>query len=803
VARFEAGLLDSSDWSASWIGAPLLPDRRETWEPVALLRREFVLTAVPEEARAYATALGLYRLWLNGTEVTADELLRPGWTDYSRRVLHQTFDVTALLRPGRNVVAVELARGWYAGRLGLQRQPAFYGEQPLVRVQLESRDDGARLTETDASWRWASGSVLASDLLQGEVQDLRQDQRGWQQPGFDDSGWQAVEVQHPAATLITPQPHDAPRRYREFEGRVVRQHARGPVVFDFGQNLVGWTRVRTPTLPRADLIVRHGEILTDDDLLWRDNLRGAFQEDRYTTGSAEQQELEPRFTLHGFRYAEVWGLPSADEYGIFRLRDDTSIQAVAIDGGIAPAGSFRCSDERLDRLSSAVEWTIRDNFIEVITDCPQRDERLGWLGDAGVIAPTASDYFDIGAFVSKFVLDATDSQAENGALRDYAPVLPPASDRVGAPGWADGFVRLVHLSATRYGDLVTARRSWDALLRYAEFLDRSNPSGIRVDEVGADFSDWLSLPEDPDEPPHPGYAYTGARSTSSKPVIATAHSVRTFDQLAELAALLGHEDHAARFRQRADAVREAYRHRFVDASGRIECDTQTAYAQAIGYRILNGADLDRAVARLAEKVREQGYATTGIHGVEHILPALAEHGQADLAFDLLLRDAAPGWLHMIERGATTIWEKWDGIDGAGRLSTAEMNSFNHCALGAVGEFLFHTVAGLDARTVVWDSTVVVAPRFAAALDWAEAVQDTPAGRASVHWVRGGTGASTGGGAGTGAGAGIRLSVNLDPGLRAEVRVPAGYRVVGSAAGERLSLPAGRHTLELALTTAPE
>lgn len=785
VGRFEIGLLAEQDWRGDWIAAPLLEHRRETWDPAPLLRSEFTVSQVPAVARCYATALGLYRLWINGTEVTEDSLFRPGWTDYRFRVLHQSYDVTGLLRPGTNTVAVTLAKGWFAGRLGLQREIEYYGERPHFRLQIEDvAAPDAPIATTDGSWRFGYGAILGTDLLYGETQDVRREPVGWKLNGFDDSAWSGVEV-GTASVPISPQPHDPVQRYREIEGVMVREHARGPVVFDFGQNVVGWTRVESSTLPKADVIVRHGEILTKDDLIWRDNLRGAFQEDRYTTGDANRHSLETAFTLHGFRYAEVWGLPSKIPHGSFEKLDDSTVTAVVVSGGQRPVGRFECSDDRLTRLASAVEWTVRDNFIEVITDCPQREERLGWLGDAGVISQTAAYHFDIAAFVRKFVQDAVDSQGEDGTIRNYVPPVPPSTFADGAPGWADGYVRLVHLAATRYGDLVTAAENYEPIARYLDFVDSNNPSGIRTERVGTDFSDWLSLPEDPSEKPHPLLAYTEAYSTSSKRVVATAHSIRSFDQAAELAALLGHGDDAKRYASRAEELRRAYRAEFIDENGRIEGDTQTVYAQAIGYAIVTGDELSAVASRLADKVREQGHVTTGIHGVEHILPALARNGYADLAAELLFRDDMPSWIHMINSGATTIWEKWNGIAPDGTLATAEMNSFNHCALGSVGEFLFETVAGLNARDTALTGTVRVDPLYVDELDWARAEYNSPSGPISSSWKR--------------EGSDVVHQLDIPPALTAHVIVPEGFSADSAfdrTADGSLVVGAGQHTLRL-------
>ena len=767
MGHFEIGL-EMDDWSGEWMSAPEQPYRRDTWDPVPLFRTAFTLERLPEFGRAYVTALGIYRFWANGHEVTASALLRPGWTDYRIRLLHQTFDVGGLLREGENVLALALAKGWYAGRLGLQREPGFYGDRPALRFQLECRNGPeTTMVATGGQWRVHHGRVLASDLLQGEVQDVRQEPTGWLQPEFDDSDWTTAELLEGIAVPIDPQPHQSPVVHDVIEGRLVWQHARGPAVYDFGQNLVGWTRVESETLPRADVIARHGEILTPDHLVYRDNLRTAFQEDRYTTGDDGFHRLEPMFTLHGFRYAEVWGLPSKAPDMPLEILDTTKVSAVAVDSGMRKVGSFESSDARLNALSRAVEWTIRDNFIEVITDCPQRDERLGWLGDAGVISRTSAYYFDVAAFVAKFVQDAADSQTEDGVVRSYVPAVPPGTRIDGAPGWADGYVRLVHLLASRYGDLPTAERHYSHLRRYLERVDADNPSGIRTTGVGSDFGDWLSLPEDPKEPPHPLYGYTGSRSTSSRRVVATAHTYRSYNQLAELADWLGDGDEADRCRQRAAEIASGYRRHFVDADGFIESDTQTVYAQAVGFGVLTGDDAWTAVGHLTRKLESVGHMTTGIHGTEHVLPVLAAHGHADLAMELLLREEMPSWLHMVANGATTIWEKWDGLASDGTLSTAEMNSFNHCALGAVGQFLFEGVGGVDMSQAVDRGVIRIRPVYDRSLNWVTVSHDSPYGPVESSWRWDGDR--------------VVHHLTIPPLLEVTVEMPTGFRLASAEA----------------------
>lgn len=785
VADLEFGLADAAEWSADWVTAPEYPFARESDDPAPYLRREIHLEDVPPAARIYATALGLYRLWVNGTELTDEALLRPGWTEYGVRVLHQTYRVEQYLRRGPNVVAVALAKGWYAGRLGLLRHPGLYGQRPALRLQLEATTPGggrSLLLGTDPRWRASSGAVRASDLLRGEILDYRREPHGWTDPSYDDGAWGAVEtvIPHPLVG-ISPQPHDPVTAFEVRTGRLVREHGRGPVVFDFGQNLIGWTRITSSLLPRTEVVVRHGEMLTPEDLVYRDNLRGAFAEDRHTGVGEERQTLEPRFTVHGFRYAEIWGLPSADPYGNYVLPEDVAVEAVALTGLPEQTGRFESSNVLLNRFASAVEWTVRDNFIEIPTDCPQRDERLGWLGDAGVISPTARYFLDVAAFLAKFLTDIADAQGPDGEIRSYVPPIHIGTLRPGAPGWADGFIRMAHVLADTYGDLVSVDRHFTAMERFCEHVDRHNPDGLRVEAVGADFADWLSLPERDGEPLHPGYAWTGAHSTAPRPVVGTAHTYRSLRQLADIARWTGRDTTARRLDQRAEEVRAAYRAAFVRADAEILDATQTVYAQAVGFELLEGSEARLAAERLADMIRIRGYVTTGIHGVQHVLPTLMRHGDAGLAYDLLLREEMPSWLYMTSREATTVWEKWDGLRPDGTLATAQMNSFNHCALGAVGATLFEQVAGIVAGGALRERRYDIRPVYTNRLNWAGADFDGPLGAIGSRW--------------TWVGEQVAHEVVVPDGAAAAFTAPAGWTVEGRGDASTTLAP-GRHRLLL-------
>ncbi len=791
-ASFELGLRPA-DWSARWISTTPFPFARETYDPAPYLRTEFEVEAGTDRARhrLYATALGLYRVWLNGTELTQEHLLRPGWTDYRVRVHHQTYAVDDLLVDGTNVLSVTLGKGWYAGRLGLLLEPGFYGKHPAFLAQLEEiAPEGTRrlVCATDERWRASTGAIQASDLLRGEIVDYRQEPTGWRDAGFDDSAWQPAAVSEHQVE-IAPQPHDSIRRVREHAGELVYTHAQGPAIFDFGQNLVGWTKIHSATVPGTEVVVRHGETLTVDRLVTRETLRHAFQEDRYVAESGPEVDLEPSFTSHGFRYAEVWGLPNAAPSGFVEMVPGTAVSAYSIETGHERVGTFESSNPLVDRLVENIAWTVRDNFLEVITDCPQRDERCGWLGDAGVISPTASYLFDTSAFLAKFCQDAADAQGEEGDLPDWVPSYPPGDTGPGAPGWADGYVRMLGLLVEGYGDTVTGERHFDHVERYLRFVDRHNPDGLRRNAVGFNYGDWLSLPSPEQEgmDVDPAYTWTGAFSTSPKDVVGTAHTYRSYVQAAQIARRLDRAEDAGRLDERAAQIRTAYLDAFVEDDLRIKGATQTAYAQAIGFGLLTGDDARQAARHLRGLIEERGYLTTGIHGVQHVLPALARHGQADLAIDLLLREELPSWLYMVTAGATTVWEKWDAIRPDGSRATAEMNSMNHCALGAVGAFVYEDLLGIRTTGAVHDGRITIAPTYTDRLEHVGGSTDGMVGRVESRWRT--------------SAAGVEHTVVVPAGVTAAYQAPEGYAVVvpGDAAARvatTLELAPGEHRLEV-------
>jgi alpha-L-rhamnosidase len=799
-AFFEAGMLATSDWQAKWIGATPAAFERDGYRPVPLLRRGFEVEGGVVTARLYVTALGVYRAFVNGTRVGSDEL-RPGWTDYTQRIQYQAYDVTEQLTSGSNCIGIELGEGWYSGHLGVMCTRETYGRDPraLAQLEIETADGQRAVITSDGTWRTAYGPTLRSDLLLGEIYDARQARPGWAGCAYDDSEWDAVVVDEPgspasdAARVPTYLPGtDAPASAgsaaaavaaavavipgyerlvasRSEPVRVVRelvaQSVSSPVfqtfIFDFGQNLVGWTRLTVDVPPGTEVVVRHGEALNADGTLYTANLRLAEQTERYIAGVEGPETFEPAFTFHGFRYAEVVvNLPELPAEAVTALVAHSDMRQV---------GSFACSSPMLNQLQSNIEWGQRGNFLEVPTDCPQRNERLGWLGDARIFSRTALFNFDAAAFLGKWLEDVRLARTPDGVFPDFAPWVGPFF-MDGAPGWSDAGVFVPWNVFEWSGDTRLLAECYPAMAQFVELLHKENPSLIRRTRRGIDWGDWLSMPEaDPEQGRGSGPIIDSVHSTTNKDVFATAFFAQSASLVARAAVVLGHAEDARRFGDLARDIRAAFVAEFVDADGRIDSDTQTAYALALCFDLLPVDLMARAGEHLAAAVdRHGGRLSTGIAGTELLLPALVKAGRGDLAYGILLSEEYPSWGHSIRHGATTIWERWDGWTEERGFQDIRMNSLNHYALGAVGDFLYTQVAGLRCAGPGWTSATIT-PQPGAGLTWAEARYDSPQGEYAVKWEQ--------------VGDKLAVSVTVPVSCEATVQLPT---------GQRLSFGSGQH-----------
>ncbi|MDH6220355.1 alpha-L-rhamnosidase [Streptomyces pseudovenezuelae] len=771
----ETGLLEPADWTAR----PVTPDHAPTDEPlpVALLRHDFTLTGPVASARLYITAYGVYAAEINGEHV-GDHVLSPGWTSYQHRLRYQTFDVTPLLRTGENTIGALLGEGWYTGRLGFHGgRRHIYGEHRALLAQLEITyaDGTTRTVRTDEHWRTATGPALRSEIYDGEVYDARRERPGWSTPGHDTAGWAPVlELPAPRAELVAPTGPPV-RRTQTVAPVAVTTTPSGKTVLDFGQNLVGRLRIRVSGAAGHEITLRHAEVLEHGELCTRP-LRFAAATDTYVlrgegmeTGQGVET-YEPHFTFHGFRYAEIGNWPGP--------LDPTDIEAVVLHTDMARTGWFECSDPLVNQLHENVVQGMRGNFLDVPTDCPQRDERMGWTGDIQVFAPTATFLHDWSGMLTGWLRDLS---AEQLARPDGVPplvvpdVLPDTFPDVGAQAvWADVAVLLPWTLYQRFGDLDVLRTQYPSMRAWGEATIRLTAEGDGLWRQDFQLGDWLDPQAPPDRP---------GESRTDGDLVANAYVIRSAEVLAEVAGLLdgaGHLDgkgDAARFRAHAQAVRERFADHYVTPDGLLSSDTQTAYALAIAFSLLPTERQRRGAAeRLAQIVRRASFRiATGFTGTPLICDALCAAGEPQLAYRMLLEKGCPSWLYPVTMGATTVWERWDSMLPDGTVNPGEMTSFNHYALGAVADWLHRTVAGLAAAEPGW-RRLRIAPVPGGGLRWARAAHDTPYGRAEAGWRIEGDSAGT-----------LVVETLVPPGIRAEVQLPDGRPL--------FEIGSGRHTFQ--------
>jgi alpha-L-rhamnosidase len=723
--------------------------------PAPLLRRSLRLDGPIRRATVYVTALGLYELHINGARV-GDHVLAPEWTDYHRRVQYQTYDVTPLLRPGDNALAALLGDGWYAGRIGLSNivpggpDRGIYGPRPalMLRLEVERADGSVETVVSDGAWRRAPESfVRSSDILDGETVDARLESDGWDRPGFDDSGWAAAKVLSLKSPALVAQPNEPIRVTREVKPVSLKQVEAGVFIYDLGQNLVGWCRLKLKAPAGTEVTLRHAEVLEPDGSLYTANLRGAPQIDRYTCRGGDEEAFEPRFTYHGFRYVEVSGLPKKPA-----LRD---LVARVFHSSSPEVGSFECSDPELNRLWQNVLWTQRANLMSSPTDCPQRDERLGWMGDIQSFCQTGLFNMDLAAFLTKWLRDVRDAQTKDGRFPDFAPhPFGPEERFSGAPAWSDAGVFVPWTLYLNTGDHRILEEQFEAARRWVEFVRGKNPDLLWRNARGNDYNDWLNADTQVLEDwPKQGGAVPPE-------VLATAFFARSTELVSRMADVLGRSKEAKQYGELARGIREAFNRAYVSPEGRVQGDTQAGYALALSFDLLPEALRPAALGFMVEGLKPyRGHLSTGIQTTHRLMQELTRGGRTDVAYELLNQRTIPSWRYTVEHGATTIWERWDGwVEGRGYQDPG-MNSFNHWALGAVGEWMMRVIGGLnsDESHPGW-RRFLLKPQPGGGLTWARVAYDSPRGRIGLNWKQ--------------EGATLHLEVSVPPSTTAEVHVPA-------------------------------
>ncbi len=708
------------NWQARMIAAD------DDFAGAPLLRSEFALEqghGAVKSASLSVTAQGIVEAWLNGSPVS-DDLLTPGWSSYEWRLRYATYDVTSLVDT-TSVLGLALGNGWFRGRLGWSGRGAFYGDELGAFAQLEiTFEDGTtQVVVTDDSWTSGPSAVLANDLYDGETIDARLRDDAWLRPGFASDAWTGVHALDFDTEKLTPYVGPRVTRWNELPVVEISTSPSGKTLVDFGQNLVGWVRVTVTGPEGSEVSIKHAEVLEHGELGTRP-LRTALATDRYILSGGDDV-FEPTLTFHGFRYAEITGWP-----GELKPEDLT---AVAIGSDLERIGTFRTSDPLLNQFHENVVWGMRGNFVDVPTDCPQRDERLGWTGDIAAFAPTAAFLYNVDSFLSDWLIDLDlEQQHHDGIVGFVIPDVLKYADRdrpsefgpVDSTAiWSDAAVWVPWTLYQAYGDQDVLGRQFGSMAAHVRRV-KSLLSPAGVWDGNFQFGDWL----DPDAPPE-----DPANAKADKGVVATACAYHSARIVGETAALLGLAAEQAEFEQIAVDLREAFNREYVTA-GVVKSDCTTVYSLAIVFGLLDDAEEIFAGNRLAELAAEAGYRiSTGFAGTPFIADALTQTGHVDDAYKLLLEKECPSWLYPVTMGATTVWERWDSMLPDGTINPGEMTSFNHYALGAVADWMHRVVGGIAPLTPGY-SEVLIAPQPGGGLTEAETALETAHGRIAVSWT---------------------------------------------------------------------
>jgi len=743
TAHWEMGLLNDTDWKAKWITPDLIEDETKS-NPSPLLRKEFSLQGDVVRARLYATAMGLYELELNGKRV-GDQYFTPGWTAYDFRYQYQTYDVTALVRNGENCLAAMLGDGWFRGRLGWEAKRNIYGKKLALLAQLviTYRDGTSAIVGTDHGWKSSTGPILMSDLYDGETYDARLDKPGWDQPGFSDQKWRNVRVlPAPKARLVAPA-GPAVKAIEEIKPVKVLKTPAGETVLDMGQNMVGWIRFRVRAHRGSTITLKHAEVLDKSGNLYTQNLRSAQETIRYIASGSGTETYQPHFSFQGFRYVAVSGWPG-------KLSPD-DFTGVVVHSDMRRTGNFESSSSLLNQLQHNIVWGQKGNFLDIPTDCPQRDERLGWTGDAEVFAPTASFNHDTAAFFTKWLKDVALDQEDNGAVPYVIPNEQSHDTRTGsaaAAGWSDVALVVPWTVYQAYGDTRVLSNQYQSMKAWVEYM-RREAGETYLWKSGYSFGDWLAFATTDSD-------YPGA--TTDKDLIQTAYFAHSTALLARTAEILGKQQDAKEYSELEDKIKVAFGKEFVTPNGRLSSNTQTAYSLALEFDLLPSPMRQQAASRLAADVTNFGHLTTGFLGTPLISKALSDYGYLDEAYMLLNRTEYPSWLYPVTQGATTIWERWDGIKPDGTFQSPKMNSFNHYAYGAIGDWMYTVVAGIAIdETRPGYKHVLIEPQPGGKLKFAGASIQSMYGDVASRWEL--------------AGSKMTLTVTIPPNTTATVRLP--------------------------------
>ncbi|HEY4107795.1 family 78 glycoside hydrolase catalytic domain [Puia sp.] len=712
MASWQMGLLTPADWKAQWIQAA---GKEEPSQPSPLLRTAFTANNGIASATAYITAHGLYEAQLNGHRV-GDAYLTPGWTSYQKRLQYQAYDVTGLIHPGKNAVGAMLGSGWYRGYIGFEQQHNFYGSDLSLLFQLVIRYKNGH-TDTvvsDGRWKSSLGEVLHSELYDGEIVDHRKEQKDWSLPDFNDGSWGGVETAASPKDNLIATINQPVTKHETIRGSKLLTTPKGEKVIDFGQNLTGWVTVKIKGRTGDSIRLSHAEVLDKEGNFYTDNLRRAKAQDVFILKGGEEEVFEPRFTFHGFRYIRVEGSTGPV--------DPADFTAVVLYSDMPKTGEFTCSNTLIDQLQHNIQWGQQGNFLDVPTDCPQRDERLGWTGDAQVFSRTATFNRGVDNFFTKWLKDVAADQRPNGAVPF---VIPNVLGDGASAGWADVATIIPWNLYLAYGDKRVLENQYASMKAWVEYMHAQSPNDLW--NTGFHFGDWLFYrPFDDND---------GRSAVTDKYLIAQCFYANSTQLLINAAGVLGKSEDVDTYTALLKRIKDAFLREYMTPTGRLVSGTQTAYVLALQFDMLPEPLRKQAAERLVKNIQDYNYhLTTGFLGTPYLCHVLSRFKQTDVAYRLLLQDSYPSWLYPVKMGATTIWERWDGIRPDSTFETPGMNSFNHYAYGAIGDWMYRVVAGIDTyeddpgyhHSRIW-------PHPGGRLRSAAADLETGYGKLSSHW----------------------------------------------------------------------
>ncbi|MGQ4876054.1 MAG: family 78 glycoside hydrolase catalytic domain [Promethearchaeia archaeon] len=703
-AFWSMGLLEKSDWKSKWIGVPprkrpgLIKRRmKKKYYPSPYLRKEFSINKKIKRAILYTSALGEYEFRINGKRVD-NRFFAPEWTDYYKKVQYQTYDVTNFLKEGKNAIGAILGDGWFAGDLGpgLVINHSYYGVnlRLIAQLEIEFEDGSSEIIISDDSWKYSdNGPIRESDHFLGETYDISKEFYGWDSPDFNDKDWKGVYVEDydDKKPKLVAQMNEPIRIIKEIVPISVSEPKKGVFVFDLGQNIAGFCRIKlNPKNCESNsiIILKHGEILNKDGTVFRKNLRRAKARDKYIIGSLhEEREFQPHFTYHGFRYVEIIGLKDGYKPTL------DMITGCVVSSSCKIAGSFECSDNSLNKLWNCILWTQIDNLISVPTDCPQRNERMGWMGDAQIFCQTSILNMDMAAFYNKWIKDIRDAQWKNGRYPDFVPYpykWGPILRMIGTPAWADCGLIIPWNVYLNYNDKRIIEQHYESAKRFIDYIHLKNPNLIWRRKRGINYGDWLNG----DKIKVKNYPKKGA--AIPKIVFSTAYFANSTRILAKMADILGKAEEAKFYYELAEKIKNKFIQKFVKKNGKVKGDNQASYALALNFNLIPKKLRANAIKFLLKAIEKYNYrVSTGFCTTLKMMLELVKAGHSEIAFRLLFNRDVPSWFYMIDHGATTIWERWDGLVENRGVQTNLMNSFNHFTYGSIGEFMYRIILGLN------------------------------------------------------------------------------------------------------------